>query len=360
MVYMPERNYGCRISSDGTIRGMRTTVLENQLVRITVLPDKGTDIFEFLYKPLDVDFMWRSPMGLRNPTTFVPSSATADGAWFDYWEGGWQEVLPNGGVASSYKGASWGLHGETSLIPWDVRVLEDYPERVTVAFWVRLYRSPFYLEKTLSLEQDSGVLTIAETLINEGRERMAFMWGHHPTFGEAFLDEHCVIDTGARTVHNMPEIFFERQRFLPGDQFEWPTGKTRDGGRASVDRVPPADNNTADMLYLTDFDEAWYAVTNQKRQVGFGMSWSKEVFPYLWLFQTCRGWTDYPLYSRSHAMALEPFTSKPNAGISGALDDGSAVYLEPGAALHSVMRAVAYGGGGRVKRITQEGKVLWK
>jgi hypothetical protein len=361
MVYPPERNYGCRLVTDVVLKGMRTVILENQLLRITVLVDKGTDIWELLYKPLDIDFMWRSPMGLRNPNTFIPSSGTGKGFWFDYWEGAWQEVLPNGGVASSYKEADYGLHGESSLIPWDFRVVEDSPERVSVTFWARMYRSPFYIEKTLTLEEHSGALTIEETLVNEGREEMAFMWGHHPAVGESFLDEHCTIDTGARRVHVMPgEPFFETQRFKPGDDFRWPMGESRDGESIDVSLVPPAANNTADMLYLSDCEEGWFAITNQRLELGLGLVWPKEVFRYIWLWQVCKGWYEYPLYGRSHVMALEPFTSKPNAGISGAIEDGTAMYLGAGESISLEMKAIVYTGKGRVQHLAEDGSIEWK
>ena len=60
MHYQNERNYGCRVSDSWTYRGLKTVVLENELLRIVILADKGADIYQFVYKPLDVDFLWRS------------------------------------------------------------------------------------------------------------------------------------------------------------------------------------------------------------------------------------------------------------------------------------------------------------
>ena len=50
------RHYGCRIIDDVIYKGMRTLYLENDLVRVGVLLDKGADIFEFLYKPTAVSY----------------------------------------------------------------------------------------------------------------------------------------------------------------------------------------------------------------------------------------------------------------------------------------------------------------
>ena len=70
--YSPDRNYACRISTNYTYRGHAVAILENELIRIGVLLTKGTDIYEFLYKPLDIDFMWRTPWGSVHPTRWQP------------------------------------------------------------------------------------------------------------------------------------------------------------------------------------------------------------------------------------------------------------------------------------------------
>ena len=76
MGYIHHRNYGCRMSDECTFRGLRLVVLENEKLRVTVLVDKGTDIYEFLYKPLDIDFLWRSPIELHRPGLFVPHQSS--------------------------------------------------------------------------------------------------------------------------------------------------------------------------------------------------------------------------------------------------------------------------------------------
>ena len=111
------RNYGCRIT-ELTLEGHRCVALENEELRVTIIADKGTDIYEFLYKPRDVDFMWRTWAGLRERSHFEPSSPRAAGAHLDYYEGGWQELFPNCGNISLHQGAEVGQHGEVLLLPW--------------------------------------------------------------------------------------------------------------------------------------------------------------------------------------------------------------------------------------------------
>jgi hypothetical protein len=83
------RHYGCRIEDDVIYKGYRTLFLENDLIRVGVLLDKGADIFQFLHKPTDTDFLWRSPTGLMRPDRFTPTKADPSGAFLDSYHGGW-------------------------------------------------------------------------------------------------------------------------------------------------------------------------------------------------------------------------------------------------------------------------------
>ena len=123
MLYHHFRNYGCRINTNCFYENLRVAVLQNEYLRISILVDKGADIFEFLYKPKDIDFMWLSPWGINSPAKFVSTTNSTDGNFMDYYEGGWQEIIPNFGGKASYKGIEEGLHGEISLIPWEYEML---------------------------------------------------------------------------------------------------------------------------------------------------------------------------------------------------------------------------------------------
>ena len=96
MHYQDERTSGCRISDSWTYRGLKAVIMENELLRVTVLADKGADIFEFVHKPSDTDFMWRTPWGVRDPSLFIPSSGWGEGVWHDMYEGGWQTIRADG------------------------------------------------------------------------------------------------------------------------------------------------------------------------------------------------------------------------------------------------------------------------
>jgi galactose mutarotase-like enzyme len=359
MHFMPPRNHGCRISDEWSFKGMRTLVLENELLRVTVLLDRGSDIVEFRYKPLDLDFLHFGAQGLRNPTQETPSAYT-DSPYLDFFNGGWNEILPNGGAAVNYKGAQLGQHGEISLLPWGCAIVEDSPERVSARLWVRPLRTPFFLQKTLSLEVGKAALFIDERLANEGGEPMQLMWGHHIAFGRPFLEEGAVIDMPARRfiVHGDMEGF-EPRRFQPGSEGAWPHVPAVDGDQADASQIPAYGATQAqEMAYATELDEGWYAITNPARQAGFGIRFDPALFRYVWYWQESGDVaTGYPWWGRTHVAALEPWTSFPTDGLSEAIRNGTALELDPGEVVETRLCAVAYTGLDRVSGISLDGTV---
>lgn len=349
-----ERNWGARIC-EWSYRGLRCLTLENEVLRVSLLVDKGSDIFEFLHKPTDTDFMWRSSGGVRNPALSVPTSPRPEGAFLDYYEGGWQECFPSGGTPATMYGAVMGQHGEVCLLPWQYAVLEDYPHRVSVKLWVRTYRTPFLLEKVLTLDRETAVLTLDEMVTNEGRIPIDFVWGHHPALGGIFLDSSCHIDLPGATVQVLDTGAPTRARV--GSRHPWSVIPAPDGTNVDVSTVPAIAAATSDLMILTDLQAGWYAITNHGRRVGFGMVWSLEVFNTLWYWQEFHGLTDYPWYGRTYTVALEPWTT-PQLNIEQARAAGTQRTLQPGESLATQLQAVAFAGIERVARIEPTGKVI--
>src|SRR3712207_9124041 len=89
MRYRPQRNWGARVS-EYRHKGLETVFLENEKLRVGVLVGKGTDVFEFNYKPSDTDFVWLTAGGVRNPTSYLSTSPDLLATFMDYYPGGWQ------------------------------------------------------------------------------------------------------------------------------------------------------------------------------------------------------------------------------------------------------------------------------
>lgn len=350
--FQHNRNYGCRIT-EMVLEGHRCVVLENEKLRVTIVADKGADIYEFLYKPRDIDFMWRTWVGLRERAHLVPTSPRAAGAHLDYYEGGWQELFPNCGNLSTHQGAEVGQHGEVLLLPWRYVVAKDDPEEIAVRFEVRTVRTPFHLVKTVELRRGEAVVRIHERVTNEGGQEVNFTWGHHPALGWPFIDKSCRVDLPPCRVRTIADFTPSTSRLAPDQLTDWPSALGIDGSRIDLSRIPGPDATASDMVFLEGITDGWYAVTNTRVGVGFALRYPADVFRQLWYWQVYRGGRDYPWWSGTYNIALEPCATLPV--LSHAAARGEALKLGAGESREIELAAVAYEGRGRVCGVTSEG-----
>jgi galactose mutarotase-like enzyme len=344
--YRPQRNWGARVL-EYRVEGMRAVFLENEKLRLGVLADKGTDVFEFNYKPRDMDFAWLSAGGVRNPTSYLSTSPDPLATFLDYYPGGWQEVFPNGGAPSSYLGAQFGQHGEASNLPWDYEVIEDAEDVVAVRFSVRTQKTPFRLKKEMRLRSGEGELLVTETATNESKVSLRAMWGHHIALGRPFLEEGCRIrlPEGTTVVPHEEPIHPEGRRVKGGGRYEWPLAEGESGGVVDLSVLPEA-GTLSEMLYLTDLSEGLYEVENPRKGLSLRVEWDVRCMPYLWFWQEYGASEFYPWYGGHYNVGLEPFSSYPTDGLREAAENGTALRFEPGEEKSFWMRvAVAEGSG---------------
>ncbi len=353
--YHHERNWGARVT-EFEYRAYPMVAMENRFLRIVIAAGKGTDIVEFLYKPRDVDFLWRSYAGLRASRDFIPTVANPSGSFIDFYAGGWQELFPNAGTHCVYKGAALGVHGEVCLLPWSYHIVRNDPDDVAVTFCVRTLRTPFYIEKTLSINDRDPVLTIDELIRNEADEPLDLMWGHHPALGWPFLDETCRLFLPRCRVRTAVEYAASSSRLEKGQDTEWPLVKGRKGETIDLSRFVPPEARSSDMAYLYGLEDSWYAVVNGSRGVGFGLRWERDTFPYLWFWQLYRGGMGYPWYGMNYTSALEPVSSFPPT-LSEAIKAKTQIVMSSGAEQRTRLLAVAFADRQDVGGIDPSGKI---
>ncbi|MER3436407.1 MAG: hypothetical protein C4346_01565 [Chloroflexota bacterium] len=339
-------------------RGVRAVRLENERFAATVLVDKGADIYELVDKRTGIDVLWKSPWGLRRPGGGIPTAGNSEVAWLEAYEGGWQEIFPNGGNACLYKGVEMNFHGEASAIAWDYQI-EQRPDAALLHLSVHLARSPFHVERTMRIEPGRAALWIDERITNTAREPMDYMWGHHPAYGAPFLSGACRIDTNAQALvaddrHNPPH-----NPLVPGTRVTWPISQ-HDGQSLDLRLVPGPDTPRGMMAYLTEFADpaAWYAITNTELGIGVGLVWQRDDFPHAWLWQEMHASPGYPWYGSVYVMAIEPFTSMPGHGLVAMMEKtGMHRTLKPGATATASLCALLYEAREPVVRITAGGEI---
>lgn len=347
---------GCTLSELTLGRTVRALRLENDLLAVTVLLDKGADIYELIYKPKNIDVLWKSPWGLkepgRGPAGFAPNSETI---WLEYYAGGWQELFPNGGDACVYKGVELSFHGEASMIPWDYEVIEHSPQAVEVRLYTRLRRSPFSIERRMRVEQGRPALKLRGAVTNEAGEPMDYMWSHHPAFGAPFLSAACRIDTGAKTLLVDDAYAGTHNPLERGARFSWPFASNG----LDLSRVPGQEARRDLLAYFADYEAGWYAITNTEMGFGVGLVWPKEIFPYAWFWQEMNASPGFPFYQNCYVMAIEPATSIPGQGLTAVMKKtGLHRSLPPGGSAVVTLDVVFYESKTGVAHIGREGQPI--
>ncbi|MEV0145486.1 MULTISPECIES: DUF4432 family protein [unclassified Nonomuraea] len=320
------RNWAARLRSV-TLDGLRAVVLENERLRVTVVPGKGGDVVEFLHKPTDTDFVWLSPQGLRDPAHHLQGAADDVAQFVDHYEGGWQEVFPNGGAPSEYRGARLAQHGEVAGLPWDCEVTADSEEEVAVRLSVRTRRLPYLVEKTFRLRAGTAALEVEGRVTNESEVELHAMWGQHIVYGRPFLRPGARIrlPDGVTVIPHDSAINPLGRRVKAGGPWTWPVVPADGGGETDLSVVPER-GAPSDIVYLTGFAEGWYEISGE---VGLRVEWDAEVLPYLWMWQEVGASAGYPWWGRAYTVGLEPFAGMPTDGLERAVANGTALTLGP-------------------------------
>jgi hypothetical protein len=311
------------------IAGWRSLTIEDEALRVTVLPEKGADIVELVDRASGVDPLFRAPWGLRPPGA-PPREGSGDLEFLWNYEGGWQELFPNANDAARYAGETIPFHGEVAMLPWEVATDGDDTLRCSV----RCRRTPFRLERVMRLAD--GELVLHETVTNESNAPAHFVWGHHCVVGPPFLEAGCRLHTPAQTVETIAEVWEESARLEPAQRERWPNARLRTGKTVDLSFVPGPEAGSHDDVYLDDLQAGWVAVENPRLALAFRLEWDAAVFRWIVSWQPYGGAHELPLRG-AYALGIEPWVTRGN--LEQAIETGEAIELAGGASFDTIVRA---------------------
>ena len=326
-----------RVDTHWHYHGLQVVRLENRLICIDVLPELGAKIYNFIHRPSNRNLLWQNPR-------VAPARQSFGAVFDDVWSGGWDELVPNDLPAPANDGEMLPDHGEvwSQASEWEVIKREEMA--AAVRFVSRGHVLPTVFEKTISLHEDESFCMVQYRYSNLGHRPIDFLWNIHPALA---VSPATRLDVPARRGLVDP---WHAVQFEAGNEYDWPYVVDRAGNRVDLRKVPAPESMTADHHYLQDLRKGWYAATETETQVGFGLVFPIEVFPYLWLFRALGGWRG--LYT----LILEPSTGYPN-DLSTARKTGRCGRLKPRDSIEAEVKAVAYSGLKAVESIEPDGTV---
>ncbi|MBK8019858.1 MAG: DUF4432 family protein [Chloroflexi bacterium] len=332
-------NSSCRIVT-GSEAGHPAVTLESDLLRVTVLPEKGADIYRFIYKPNGIDFLWKNPVGLYPPGS-PPHDGSGDFEFLHNYEGCWQELFPSCNDPSTYNGAAIPFHGEVAHLPWRYDVLTETADEVAVRFTVETRATTFRLERVMRLRRGETRLILDETVTNIGGADQHFVWGHHCVVGGPWFEAGCRLDLGAGTITTVPVAYeAETARLAPGQRVPFPLARLAESwGSGTVDLsvIPGVEIHSHDDVYLTDLREGYAWVTNPRLKLGFSLHWDASIFKWIISWQPYGGAEALPFKGMPYAVGIEPWIS--SKALGEAVAAGEALLLAPGASMSTTLEA---------------------
>ncbi len=351
-MYLRRRRHGCRASLVQA-DGFDVVVLEHAALRVAVIPARGAEIVELRDKRSDVDVLGRTPWPVRNASTQPAWTPDPGAAFLDGYGGGWQEMFPSCGDPSEWAGTTLGVHGEVTTLPWNWRIEREDDDVVSVVFDVETNRTPFRLTRRMTLHEGSRVLHVDERVTSLATEPLQVMWGHHPCFGAPFLEPGCHIETDAATIVTSARHHDPAMRLAPDRRSSWPHAIALDGGTVDLSHVPGPDARRHDWAYLTDFTSGWIALRRPAGGLGVALSWSKDVMPYLLMWQNFAGARSAPWFGRAYLLGLEPMSTFP-----ASVEHGDALIdIAPGEERRFRLTATLFDGIAPVRAVDAHGVV---
>jgi hypothetical protein len=319
----------------GLVNGHASCWLEDEHVRIGILPGKGADIFDLAYRssahPEPIQLLMQTPWGLKPPGQHPQAD------FLENYEGGWQELFPNANDGCQYRGQAIPFHGEVALESWKLEVPPPETAESTLRLSVNCPKTPFHLERTMFLPTGESRLVIQEKVTNVGTEPCDFVWGHHLTLGGDFIESGCDLEVPARKFFT-PDVLAEplTARLEPGQAGDWPYARTRKQGTFDLRKIPGPEAHSHDDVILGALERGFYRVINSRLKLAFSLEWDATMFPWLMFWQPYGG-ADLPPLTGIYGVGLEPWMSR--YPLAKAVETGQARCLRGGESLQTELIA---------------------
>ncbi|MEU8221424.1 DUF5107 domain-containing protein [Kribbella sp. NPDC048915] len=285
------------LSTEWSLAGQRTVIVENSVIRVVVLPDLGGKVIGIVDKRADCELLWRNDRVPVRPAAFGSS-------YDDQFLGGWDELYPND-MPEELAGEPVPDHGELWAVPW-AWTTGSAPGAVWLELTIRGAISGTAVVKRLTLGTGSD-LVVDYRITNSGRVDQPFLWKSHVAVA---LQPDTVVDMAAGDV--LVHEFGNPRARPAGGTFTWPW-LAADGVRHDLRTLPDTTRRgVSEFLIATTLERGFCEVRHPAARTGLQLSWAVADLPSCWLFASYGGgWRGLDV------LVLEPCTGYPLSVVEG-------------------------------------------
>jgi hypothetical protein len=276
-----------------TVGGMKGLILENEKIRIVLMPEFGARILSLIYKPTETEFAWHNPrVPIVNPT-YQRQFEDVSGLF---------ECVPTC-EACSIKGRKLPLYGEVAFEPWRLTRTEKKSRSVIVKMQRKCEVCPLIVHKTLTISKNEPTVTLDHRLTSLCNEVLEYHYSAHntlqinPSYRIVLPHEVTKVKLGMAVTDRLGDL---------GDEIAWPITTDRNGKTIDLSKVGQPTEGVGENLYTPKLKESWCAAFNESRKEAIGFSFDSKVVPYVLV------WTNWGGYLGYYHIALEPTTGRPD------------------------------------------------
>ncbi len=263
--------------STGLYKDIQAVILENDVLKVVVLPEYGSKMASLLYKPLNHELLWQNPNETYTPSRYGDPYPDGEFSGFD-------EMFPTISRCF-YENAPWaGIempdHGEVWAIPWQYDIQET-----RLRLRVNGVRFPYMLEKVLWLED--AIVRTEYSATNTSHADFDYIWSAHPLFNASPGMEFIVPSDMNMIVNSVPGPRLGAY----GNTYAFPVGKCDDGTEFNFGVVPEKNESGYQKYFFTGkVTEGWCILYNPHKHLNLGMAFPKDKVPYLGMWLNEGGW----------------------------------------------------------------------
>lgn len=311
---------GVKLSMEWSYLDLQTIILENEMLRLVILPELGAKLWKLIYKPENHDLLWNHPR-------IKPKKLPLHSVYDDHFYGGWDELYPND-IPETVNGEPLPDHGEIWTLPWEYRVEKESEEEIILYLWVETPVTSSRVEKWISLKSNESQIHFHHKITNTGQKEQPYLWKLHAAMK---VNEHTKIDMGAKKVYI--EDFGPPRNGKTGVTYDWPFIVDEAGKEHDMRNALPSTSGVNEFQYGLELEEGWCSVTDTQKGLGMGLSFDRNVFPSCWLFATYGGWRNL------QTVVLEPCTGYP-VSVNDGIEKGTHRMLAPGEVIETDVTAI--------------------
>ena len=291
------------------INGVEILIIENDHLKVSIIPKLGGKLLSVFNKKLKKEFVWINKQ--------LPLKTNMPGADYDSnFIGGIDELIPND-QPENIDGINYPDHGELWTTPLQYEIVNNQ---------IKLHGSlplcQLYYTKTIQLEEDRPVISLNYSIKNESNKLRYFLWKLHAALRIKPGDKLLTSAINGQVV----DINYSRYKTL--QPFKWPLIENTDAG------LVPIKNNSTDFFYLYDIPTGNMMLQSADEDQLFCYSYDTKVFPYQWYFASYGGFLNH------YTAILEPCTNMPMS-VNDAIEKNQSSMLKPGETLNTQVQIFA-------------------